>query len=253
MKSKKKPEERAVDAATIEALVKAERDGVETCFNRLDAQGTACKFGTQGLCCRVCHMGPCRITPSTPRGVCGADADTVVARNFLREAAGGAAAHSDHGRHLALLLKKVARGEGGDYGIRDEAALRRNARLWGVAEEGRPALDVAFDLADRFLMEFSAQESPLATQHLAPAKRVETWKRQGVSPQGIDRSVVEALHRSTMGVDHDWKHILFSTSRYPWPTAGAAPASPAPPPTSCSEPPCRSKARPTWACCARTP
>jgi carbon-monoxide dehydrogenase catalytic subunit len=156
-------------------------------------------------------MGPCRITPSTPRGVCGADADTVVARNFLREAAGGSAAHSDHGRHLVLLLKKVARGEGGDYGIRDEKALRRNARLWGVVEAGSSASDVAFDLADRFLMEFSSQESPLTTLDLAPKPRVEIWKKQGVSPLGIDRSVVEALHRSTMGVDHDWKHLLFST------------------------------------------
>ncbi len=207
---KKTPQERACDSASIEALAKAERDGVSTCFSRMDTQSNQCKFGTQGVCCRICHMGPCRITAASPLGVCGANVDTIVARNFLREAAGGASAHSDHGRHLVLLLKKVAEGKGGDYSIHDEAALRRNARLWNVAETGRATADVAFDLADRFLKEFASQESPLATTDLAPAPRRETWKKQGVTPLGVDRMVVEAMHRSTMGVDHDWKHLLFS-------------------------------------------
>ena len=210
MTSKKKPEERVWDLASVEALAKAERDGVETCFLRVDAQGTACKFGTEGLCCRVCHMGPCRITPKSPRGVCGADADTIVARNFLREAAGGTAAHSDHGRHLVLLLKKAAEGKGGDYAIKDDEALRRNARLWSVPEEGRSTSEVALDLANRFLYEFASQEDPLATLALAPAAQQSAWKKQHVSPLGVDRMVVEAMHRSTMGVDHDYKHLLLS-------------------------------------------
>ncbi len=210
MASKKKPEERVWDLASVEALAKAEREGVETCFLRVDAQGTACKFGTEGLCCRVCHMGPCRITAKSPRGVCGADADTIVARNFLREAAGGTAAHSDHGRHLVLLLKKAAEGKGGDYAIKDEEALRRNARLWNVPEEGRGVPEVALDLANRFLYEFASQEDPLATLKLAPAQQQAAWKKQHVSPLGIDRMVVEAMHRSTMGVDHDYRHLLLS-------------------------------------------
>src|SRR5512137_3159021 len=107
--------ERAWDAASVETIIKAERDCVDTCFNRMDTQGNQCKFGTTGVCCRICHMGPCRITPKSPKGVCGADADTIVARNFLREVVGGTAAHSDHGRHLVLRLKKVAEGNGGGY------------------------------------------------------------------------------------------------------------------------------------------
>ncbi len=210
MAPKKTPEERVWDLASVETLAKAERDGVETCFLRMDAQGTACKFGTEGLCCRVCHMGPCRITPKSPRGVCGADADTIVARNFLREAAGGTAAHSDHGRHLVLLLKKAAEGKGGDYAIKDEEALRRNARLWNVPEEGRGVPEVALDLANRFLYEFASQEDSLATLALAPPAQQSAWKKQHVSPLGIDRMVVEAMHRSTMGVDHDYRHLLLS-------------------------------------------
>ena len=106
-------------------------------------------------------MGPCRITPKAPRGVCGADADTIVARNFLREVAGGTAAHSDHGRHLVLLLKKVAEGKGGSYRIEDEQALRHAARLYSIEESERTKEAVALDLANLFLSEFNRQEDPL--------------------------------------------------------------------------------------------
>src|SRR5512141_1803323 len=168
--------ERARDSASQETLLKAERDCVETCFNRMDTQSNQCKFGTTGVCCRICHMGPCRITPKSPKGVCGADADTIVARNFLREVVGGTAAHSDHGRHLVLLLKKVALGKGGDFSIKDKPALLNAAKL--------------------FLKEFMEQEEPLKTLLLAPKKQQGIWKNQSVEPSGIDRMVVEAMHRS---------------------------------------------------------
>jgi hypothetical protein len=153
-------------------------------------------------------MGPCRITPKAPRGVCGADADTIVARNFLREVSGGTAAHSDHARHLVLLLKNVAEGHGGGYEIKDERALRYNARLYKIEEIGRTKEAVALDLANLFLGEFTSQEAPLKTLQLAPPKRQAIWEKQGVIPFGIDRMVVEALHRTTMGVDHDYRNLL---------------------------------------------
>ena len=132
-------------------------------------------------------MGPCRITAKAPLGVCGADADTIVARNFLREVASGTAAHSDHGRHLVLLLKKVALGEGGSYSIKDEDALRRAARLYDVEEVDRSKEDVACELADLFLGEFTSQEENLKTLDLAPLKRQGVWKNHGIEPQGVDR------------------------------------------------------------------
>ncbi|MDQ5985776.1 MAG: Carbon monoxide dehydrogenase [Syntrophus sp. SKADARSKE-3] len=209
----KKPEDRMWDKASIEALVKAERDGVNTCFSRLDAQPGPCRFGMEGLCCRICYMGPCRITQKSPRGVCGADADTVVARNFLREVAGGTAAHSDHGRHLVMLLKKAAQGLGTDYVIRDESALRRTAKDYGISEAGRAKEAVALELADLLLREFMLQEEALATLALAPGRRQALWRNQAVAPLGIDRMVVEALHRTHMGVDHDYRNILLHAFR----------------------------------------
>jgi len=204
----KKAADRAEDAASIALIEKAGCDCIDTCFGRMDTQKNQCAFGTKGVCCKICHMGPCRITPKSPRGVCGADADTIVARNFLREVSGGTAAHSDHARHLVLLLKNVAQGHGGGYEIKDERALRYTARLYKVEELGRTKESVALDLANLFLGEFTSQEETLKTLELAPAKRIAVWQKQGVMPFGVDRMVVEAMHRTTMGVDHDYKNIL---------------------------------------------
>lgn len=206
---------RAEDAATVALIDKARNDGVATCFARMDMQRTQCSFGRQGVCCRVCHMGPCRITPKTPRGVCGADADTIAARNLLREVSGGTAAHSDHARHLVLLLKQVAAGRGGGYTLKDDQALRYAARLYKLDEAGRTSQAVALELAELLLGEFTAQEQPLRTLALAPAKRVGVWEKQEVVPLGVDRTIVESMHRTTMGVDHDYRNLLrhsFSTA-----------------------------------------
>ncbi len=207
-KEPKPPELRVLDPASVEILKKAQKDGRSTAFDRMDSQSVQCKFGTQGLCCRICHMGPCRITPKTPLGVCGADAHTVVARNLLREVVGGAAAHSDHARGLVLLLKKVAQGIEGGYEIRDEKALRRNAARYGVEDLDRPKEEIAIDLADRMLSEFTSQEEALIGLGLAPLNRQGVWRKQAIEPQGIDRMLVESMHRSTMGVDHDYKNLL---------------------------------------------
>jgi carbon-monoxide dehydrogenase catalytic subunit len=202
------PEEIAIDAASIAMLHKADLDGVETdAFSRADEQGKPCVFGTTGVCCRICHMGPCKISEFAP-GVCGANVDTVVARNLLRQVAAGTAAHSDHGRHLVHLLKEVSEGTTTDYGIRDEKRLRAAAVTWGVEEEGVDALEVAGNLADVFFGEFSLQYGKLKTLELAPKARRGVWEKEELEPAGIDSTVVQAMHRTNMGVDHDYKNLL---------------------------------------------
>jgi carbon-monoxide dehydrogenase catalytic subunit len=201
------------DSSSADVLAKAEKESIQTYFSRMETQKNQCKFGTSGVCCRICHMGPCRISKKSPVGVCGADADTIVARNYLREVVSGTAAHSDHARHLVLRLKKVAVGNGGGYEIRDEDALRRAAQNFEIEESGRSKEEVALDLADLFLREFTSQEDLLKTLNLAPVKQQSIWETNNLSPFGIDRLVVESMHRTHMGVDHDYKNILMQAFR----------------------------------------
>ncbi len=99
-------------------LDKAEKEGVETMYDRAQGFKNQCGFGLKGICCRNCGMGPCRITPKTPRGICGADEHTIVGRNFARMVAAGTAAHSDHARDIAHTMALSARD--GNYTIKDE-------------------------------------------------------------------------------------------------------------------------------------
>ncbi len=199
------------DAASQKALEAAEARGVLTALDRYDSQQPQCRFGKQGICCRLCNMGPCRATTTAKGekvGVCGATADTIVARNLLRMIAGGSAAHSDHGRDVAHTMLLMAEGKAKDYQIKDEAKLRRLAAECGVAAEGKPAMEVARGVAQRLLSEFGQQQGELLFLGRAPKARQETWRKLGVAPRGIDREIVEAMHRTHMGVDTDYRNIL---------------------------------------------
>ncbi len=100
-------------------LAKAEAEGIETAWDRLAQQTPHCKFCELGTTCRNCVMGPCRVSSKEnskmKRGVCGADADVIVARNFGRFVAGGSAGHSDHGRDLIEVREAIAEGKAKDY------------------------------------------------------------------------------------------------------------------------------------------
>ncbi len=225
------PKECSCDPAAQEMLARMAKTGVPSAWSRLAAQSPQCKFGQQGLCCRICNMGPCRILvgkPGKDRGVCGADADTIIARNFLRAVAGGASAHSDHGRGVAETFLAMARGEAPDYGVKDPVKLRAVARevgietadfsspaeaAGGLRSAGRPDKEIANELGELALAEFG---KPHGTQHMAeraPAPRKALWKKLGLTPRAVDREVVEALHRSTMGVDQDYRSLLRHASR----------------------------------------
>jgi len=202
---------RTIDPAAQVMLSLAEKQGLETAWDRLEKQQPQCGFGELGLCCRHCNMGPCRIDPfgeGPSRGVCGATADTMVARGLLRAIAAGAAAHSDHARDVAHTLKLTAQGRAGGYEIKDEAKLRRLAAEYGIPEAGRPKEEVALDLAKAALGEFGQQEGPIRFTRRAPPKRVALWEKLGIDPRGIDREIVEIMHRTHMGVDHDYVNLI---------------------------------------------
>jgi carbon-monoxide dehydrogenase catalytic subunit len=197
-------------------LEKAGCDGVETAWDRYESMQPQCKFGSTGLCCRNCFMGPCRVIEDLPgqeRGVCGATASTIVARNFARMVAAGAAAHFDHGRNVAHTLLLAAQGKAKDYTIRDAAKLRRCAEWFGLEAGDKDAKRLAEEVGLAALMEFGKPEGVLRMLGRAPAKRQKVWCEQGVEPRAIDREVVEILHRTTMGVDQEYHDIIKQASR----------------------------------------
>jgi carbon-monoxide dehydrogenase catalytic subunit len=196
------------DPAINQMVALARTETIATAWDRFQSQQPQCKFGTEGSCCRLCHMGPCRITAKAPYGVCGANADTIAARNLLREIAAGTAAHSDHGRTLVRTLQRVAKGQGGEYKISDPRRLREAAQFFGLAVNGRPDLEIAGELADFFMAQFAWSERANQTLRLAPEKRQAVWKKLEIEPKGVDAAVVELLHRTHMGVDHDYRHLI---------------------------------------------
>jgi len=214
------PEEKikSIDRATVELIEKAEREKIGTVFSRAD-ELKPCPIGVEESCCKICAMGPCRL-PRPKKGedkvrvgVCGATIETIVARNFARKVAAGAASHSDHAREVVQTFIKTAKGEAQGFAIKDEIKLLAVALDFGITIEGREVGDIAKELGEKALNEFGKQDGELVYIGKAPLKRQEIWKKLGVTPRGIDREVVEIMHRTHMGVDQDYRHILLQAAR----------------------------------------
>ena len=187
-------------------LDKAEKEGVETMYDRAQAFKSQCGFGLKGICCRNCGMGPCRITPKTPRGICGADEHTIVGRNFARMVAAGTAAHSDHARDIAHTMALSSRD--GNYKIRDEVKLVALAKEWDIETEGRDIYDIAHEVADVALMEFGKPHGVARLLKRAPKKRQELWNKLGIEPRAIDREIATIMHSTHIGCTGDIDSLI---------------------------------------------
>jgi anaerobic carbon-monoxide dehydrogenase catalytic subunit len=199
----------AADARDM--LDRARQEGITTVWDRLRAQQPQCGFCSLGVSCTNCSMGPCRIDPfgdGPQRGVCGADADIIVARNFGRAIAAGASAHSDHGRDILEVFAATADEKTTGYEIRDEAKLRGLADELGVTTDGRSNQEIAHDVADAMMEDYGTRRDAIGMLDRVPEIRRELWERLGITPRGIDRENVEMLHRTHMGVDNDYVNIL---------------------------------------------
>ncbi len=204
--------------ATKELMDVAAKEEIETVFDRAEKM-KPCPIGVQGSCCKNCAMGPCRVPPSKKEGepakvgLCGATAETIAARNFVRMIAAGASAHSDHGRGVAEVFLASARGEITGYGIKDEEKLLQVALSFGIDVENMSIKDIAIKLGELAMAEYGRQEGEVTFVKLAPLKRQELWNKNDITPRGVDREIVEIMHRTHMGVDQDYKHLMQQGSR----------------------------------------
>ena len=215
--------EKSVDRATLEMLAKAKADGVSTVFDRAEEM-RPCPIGAEGSCCKNCAMGPCRVPApkkkgeteadrAKRRGVCGATAETISARNFARMVAAGTSAHSDHARGVAESFLGAAKGEVPGFAIKDEQKLYQVAMDLGVEIGDRSVKQIAIEVGEKCLAEFGRQSGELLFIKRAPLKRQEIWRKLGIVPRGIDREVVELMHRTHMGVDQEYRDLILSSAR----------------------------------------
>ena len=224
-----KAQDLTVDQATITMIDRSRQMEIETIFDRAQTM-KACNIGIQGTCCKNCAQGPCRLPlpkggvegNDERKGLCGATPETIAARNFARMVAGGAAAHSDHGRGVAETFLAAARKETHDYKIQDTKKLLEIARDYGVdtkvqGEDGkmldRDIDEIAVELGEKALAQWGQQTGEIITVKRAPKPRYELWKKLGVVPRGIDREIVEIMHRTHMGVDQHYENIVEQCTR----------------------------------------
>ncbi len=201
--------------STIDLLNQDLAKKVRTAYDRIEDRGmSACLFGSGGTCCRICNMGPCQIIDGVEAmvGICGATADTVAARNFARMVAAGTAAHTDHAREMVRGFIATAKGDT-PHEIKDVAKLHAMAEVCGIEIGDRDKNEIALELGERALAEFGQQEGTVTMLKRAPEKQQKIWKEKEVEPRGIDREVVEMMHRTHMGVDQEYKNIMKQAAR----------------------------------------
>jgi carbon-monoxide dehydrogenase catalytic subunit len=209
-----KKNERTTDENAKPILELMMKEGIETVWDRFEMQQPPCKHCEAGTSCSRCTMGPCRIIPPHRiRGVCGADADLIVARNLLDMIATGAAAHSDHGRDIAETLYLLGTGRTKDYAVTDAEKLRKICKEYGITTDGKTPVQLAEELGGAMLDEYGTRKNTLRFLDRVPKATREIWEKLGISPRGIDREVVDCMHRIQMGVGADYVNILLQGLR----------------------------------------
>ena len=194
------------EAATDRLLETGAKVGADSWQLRVKRQTPHCKFGEEGTCCRICTMGPCRITPKAPRGICGCDVHGIVARNYLRFTAGGASAHSDHGREICHTLYCTS--PDGNYKVKDPEKLIRIAKEWGVETEGKDIYDLAHEIAEMAMLEYGKPFGHQRFTKRAPQHTQDIWAREGILPRAIDREVTTAMHMTHMGCSSEHNALV---------------------------------------------
>lgn len=199
------------EQATERLLETGKLVGADSWQLRVKNQTPHCKFGEQGVCCRICSMGPCRITPKAPRGICGCDAHGIVGRNFLRFTAGGAATHSDHGREICHTLHCAS--PDGSYHVKDAEKLIRIAKEWGVETKGRDIYELAHEMSELALMEYGKPFGVSRWLKRAPEHTQELWRKAEIEPRAIDREVSCSMHMTHMGCSSEAKALVRQSLR----------------------------------------
>jgi carbon-monoxide dehydrogenase catalytic subunit len=173
----------------------------------LTVKKTLCNSKLNDITCSSCHLGPCKMTDATS-GLCGADIDTVAARNLVREVVSGTAVYAERCRQLVYLLKNIALGKSGDFSIKNVAALNSAAKMFGIIVHERTTQEIAVDLAEILIKEFTEQDVSLKTLTFAPQKQQQIWKNLNIEPSGIDKTIIDSMHKTIVNDEFGSQQIL---------------------------------------------
>lgn len=172
----------------------------DTCHHRIETQDIKCGFGLQGVCCRLCANGPCRITPESSKGVCGANADTIVARNFLRAVAAGSGCYLHIVENAAWNLKKT----GESYGeIKGEETLNILCEVFEINakdEHDKAVLVAEKVLNDLYKPRFKKME---LVEKLSYTPRFENWQKLNILPGGAKSEVFDGIVKTSTNLNSD--------------------------------------------------
>jgi hydroxylamine reductase (hybrid-cluster protein) len=137
----KEVRKKSADSAVNQMLVKAYRQQTDLAWDRAEAMQPQCGFGRLAICCSDCAEGPCRVNPfaaAEQRTTCGRTQAMLVANQFYRKAADGAAAlaglAADFGADLGLAGWRVVAAS------RDAMLADCGARLREVGQTAGAAL-----------------------------------------------------------------------------------------------------------------
>ncbi len=205
-------EERTADSGVQQMLRKAKLEGIETAFDRADLMEPRCRFGLAGVCCRRCLEGPCRISFNSEkgpqRGVCGATADQIVARNLLSLITEGVAPHVEHAREAALTLLEASEGKA-PFGIGDPEKLRRIATGLELTIDGKSDTELGKEVALKALEDFQRQYGLLNWMKLKGSRKsIKRWEEHDLMPVNAHLEITKAVNRQAMGVDADPVNLL---------------------------------------------
>lgn len=200
---------RAIDPAVLEML--GRELPVDTAYDRYLAQQPQCKFGDTGVCCRICIQGPCRITNKAPKGICGATAYTIVARNLVRSALGGASAHSDHSKHILLTLKALLEGHAPDYSIKSPEKLRAIAERFEIPTEGREDMEILADVVQLGMDDYMRMTGGKVKwiEKTVTAGRLQKFMDCNIMPTSVFETIASAMAQTHMGMDADPVNLIF--------------------------------------------
>ncbi|MFA7467902.1 MAG: anaerobic carbon-monoxide dehydrogenase catalytic subunit [Desulfotomaculaceae bacterium] len=210
---------RSVDPAVLEMLDVAKEKGVITAFDRVLAQQPQCQFGYKGICCRFCMMGPCRIKADegpASRGICGANAWTIVARSVGLMILTGCASHAQHGNHISHVMHMIADGHAPDYSLKDPAKLQRICNKMGIETKDKDDKTLAKELAELALDDFRRTKGEGDCNWITKTvteDRNKKYTSHMVMPHGIHATISDLVTQAHVGMDNDPVNLVFSAVR----------------------------------------